>query len=222
MKLSIIIPSYNEAENIEASLKPLQSYRQLGHQVIVADGGSTDETQNLATPLADQVFLAPKGRARQMNAGAEKAVGDALLFLHADTQLPEITLKLIEAALGKSSWGRFDIRLSGQQTMLRLVEFMINLRSRLSGIATGDQAIFVSRALFEKVGGYQNIPLMEDIALSKTLKQHDKPACLHTPLITSSRRWEEYGIFKTIFLMWRLRFAYWRGIAPEKLVNQYK
>lgn len=222
MKLSIIIPAYNEADNIETTLQALQKYRPLGHQIIVADGGSTDNTLALAAPLADLVFSAPKGRARQMNAAAEKAEGDTLLFLHADTQLPKTALALIEDALQGKKWGRFDIRLSGQASLLRLVEFMINLRSRLSGIATGDQAIFVSRHLFEKIDGYQDIPLMEDIALSRSLKQHGSPACLRTPLITSSRRWEQYGILKTIVLMWRLRLGYWLGIAPETLIKQYK
>ena len=221
-KLSIIIPTLNEAGGIEHTLRPLQTWRQQGHEVIVADGGSVDQTITLATPLADRVIHASKGRARQMNEGAQQASGDVLLFLHADTALPENSDELISSALTTKSWGRFDVRLSGRQWLLRVVEFMMNWRSRLSGIATGDQAIFVRRELFEQIDGYADIPLMEDIDFSKRLKQHSRPACISTPLLTSSRRWEKHGILNTIVLMWRLRLAYFFGVSPEQLSKHYQ
>ncbi len=222
MKISVIIPALNEADNIEETLLPLQAWRHQGHEVIVADGGSHDETIALARPLADRVVNAPRGRARQMNLAANKARGDVLLFLHADTRLPDAALTLMRAAIQKKPWGRFDVRLSGQHAMLRVVEFMMNRRSQLTGIATGDQAIFVTRALFEKINGFTDMPLMEDIDLSKRLKTFSKPACIHHQLVTSSRRWEQHGIFKTILLMWRLRFAYFFGAKPEQLVKIYQ
>ncbi len=222
VKLSIIIPTLNEAAEIEETLQALQTLRQQGHQLIVTDGGSVDKTVTLATPLVDLVIHAPKGRARQMNTGVQHASGELLLFLHADTLLPLNSIDLISEAIKKKQWGRFDVQLSGRQPLLRLVEFMMNWRSRLSGIATGDQAIFVQRELFEKIGGYADIPLMEDIELSKRLKHHGHPACINTPLITSSRRWEAQGILNTILLMWRLRLAYFLGASPEQLIKRYQ
>lgn len=222
MKISIIIPAYNEAGNIQDTLAQLQAYRQAGHEVIVADGGSQDTTQALAQPLADRVITAAKGRAQQMNAGAECASGDGLVFLHADTLLPAQAATLIQLALRHRVWGRFDVRLSGRSLLLRLVERMMNLRSHLTGIATGDQAIFVRREVFKQLGGFSDIPLMEDIALSKALKHFGHPACLRQKLTTSSRRWETNGIIRTIILMWRLRFSYWLGVAPEQLAKRYK
>ncbi len=222
VKLSIIIPTLNEAAEIEETLQALQTLRQQGHQLIVTDGGSVDKTVTLATPLVDLVIHAPKGRARQMNTGVQHASGELLLFLHADTLLPLNSIDLISEAIKKKQWGRFDVQLSGRQPLLRLVEFMMNWRSRLSGIATGDQAIFVQRELFEKIGGYADIPLMEDIELSKRLKHHGRPACINTPLITSSRRWEAQGILNTILLMWRLRLAYFLGASPEQLIKRYQ
>lgn len=220
--ISIIVPTFNEADNIVATLLPLQSLRQQGHEIIVADGGSNDATIELANPLADQIINAPRGRARQMNTGARQANGDVLLFLHADTLLPDNAVELIQHCLQTKLWGRFDVHLTGRQALLRVVEFMMNWRSRLSGIATGDQAIFVKRALFDDIGGYADIPLMEDIDISKRLKHRSHPACIKAKLITSSRRWEEYGIFKTIILMWRLRLAYFFGAKPEQLARLYR
>ncbi len=220
--VSIVIPTFNEADNIVATLRPLQSLRQQGHEIIVADGGSSDETIELARPLADHILDTAKGRARQMNGGAQQASGVMLLFLHADTLLPNNAVELIQKNLQTKSWGRFDVRLSGRQPFLRLVELMMNWRSRLSGIASGDQAIFVRRELFTQLGGYTDIPLMEDIDISKRLKRHSRPACIKTKLTTSSRRWEEYGIIKTIILMWRLRLAYFFGTKPEQLARLYR
>ena len=221
-RVSIIVPTFNEADNIVATLLPLQTLRQQGHEIIIADGGSDDATLELASPLADQILNAPRGRARQMNAGAQQASGEVLLFLHADTQLPENFMALINTALQTKQWGRFDVRLTGKQPLLRVVESMMNWRSRISGIATGDQAIFVKRELFENIGGYADIPLMEDIDLSKRLKRQGRPFFINTPLITSSRRWEQHGIFKTILLMWRLRLAYFFGAKPEQLARLYR
>jgi len=220
--VSIIVPTFNEADNIVATLQPLQSLRQQGHEIIVADGGSDDATIELTSPLVDHLINAPKGRARQMNCGAQQASGDVFLFLHADSQLPGNAIELIQRDLQTRQWGRFDVRLSGKQPFLRVVESMMNWRSRLSGIATGDQAIFVKRTLFENIGGYADIPLMEDVDISKRLKHHSQPACIKARLTTSSRRWEKFGIFKTIMLMWRLRLAYFFGTKPEQLARLYR
>lgn len=222
LKLSVIIPTLDEADNIETTLLPLQPLRQQGHEVIVADGGSHDQTTSLASPLTDQLINAPKGRARQMNAGAQQASGDALLFLHADTSLPTNAIELISEALVNKPWGRFDVKLGGHQSLLRMVEFMMNWRSRLSGIATGDQAIFIRRELFTKIGGFTNIPLMEDINISKRLKYYSRPACVKATVTSSSRRWEQHGILNTILLMWRLRLAYFFGATAEQLGKRYQ
>lgn len=222
--LSIIVPALNEAAHIAATLAPLQPLRAAGVEVIVVDGGSGDATAALAKPLADAVIPSPRGRGRQMNAGASRADGDILLFLHADTRLPDDAVPAIRDGLARSgkAWGRFDVRLSGHQTMLRVVECLMNLRSRLTGIATGDQAVFVRREAFQAVGGFPEIPLMEDIALSRALKMaFSAPLCLSVPVVTSSRRWEEHGIWRTILLMWGLRLAYFLGAAPERLARQY-
>ena len=222
MRLSIVIPVLDEASGIVETLRALQPYRERGHEVIVVDGGSRDDTPARAGPLVDRLLDSPPGRARQMNRGAAVAHGDVLLFLHADTKLPAQADALIATGLeGDARWGRFDVRLSGHHFMLRLVERMMNLRSRLTGIATGDQALFVRRELFEQAGGFDEIPLMEDIALSRRLKRLAPCACLRRPVITSSRRWEENGILATILLMWRLRLAYWLGADPARLVRDY-
>jgi rSAM/selenodomain-associated transferase 2 len=222
-RLSVIVPMLNEAEGIVTTLQPLQRLRTLGHEVIVVDGGSSDGSPALAAPLADRVEVAAAGRGPQMNAGAAVASGDVLLFLHADTQLPERVEQLIAQALaGRRVWGRFDVRLSGRQPLLRLVERLMNLRSCLTGIATGDQAMFMTRLAFEQAGQFPEIPLMEDIALSRALKQLSRPACVHVPVLTSSRRWEQRGILRTILLMWRLRLAYFLGVDPALLALRYR
>ena len=224
LRLSIIIPALNEEAHIATTLAPLQVMRQHGHEVIVVDGGSSDATVALAAPLADQLIHGERGRARQMNAGAALSQGDVLWFLHADTQVPEESdLLLLNALNGPDTvWGRFDVRLSGRHPLLRLVAHLMNLRSCLTGIATGDQGIFVRRAVFFDVGGYPEQPLMEEIALSKQLKQLSKPLCIKTPLITSSRRWESHGILRTVLLMWRLRLLYALGADPARLARLYR
>ena len=224
MRISIIIPTLNESDNIVATLDRLKPFRMAGHEVIVVDGGSTDETVKLATTRADKIITSVPGRAQQMNNGAKQASGNVLWFLHADTLAPDNATQLILDTLEnkKNQWGRFDIRLSGKHLLLRIVERLMNLRSRTSGIATGDQGIFVRREVFEAVGGFRQIPLMEDLEISKRLKRLSYPICLDEKLITSSRRWEKNGVLRTILLMWRLRLAYTFGVSPEKLARNYK
>lgn len=221
MKLSIILPVLNEASVISASLTALQPLRAAGHELIVVDGGSVDATALLASVDADQVINSVRGRALQMNVGASAASGDALLFLHADTRLPAQADCLILNALRDRLWGRFDVDIMGRPALLRVVASMMNQRSRLSRIATGDQAIFVRHATFDAAGGYPQQPLMEDIELSKRLNRFGPPACLRQRVVTSGRRWERYGVWRTIFLMWRLRFDYWRGVPAEQLAARY-
>lgn len=223
MILSVIIPVLNEAAQITQTLDTVQDLRAAGHEVILADGGSSDQTVQLARGLADQVIDTPSGRATQMNAGAAAALGGILLFLHADTRLPRgAAARIIEAIESGRGWGRFDVQLSGRHRMLRVVERMISWRSRLTGVATGDQAIFVRRDWFEAAGGYAAIPLMEDVRLSKELLRRGRPACLPQRVVTSSRRWEEHGIWGTILLMWRLRLRYYLGADPRDLASAYR
>ncbi len=223
MKISIIIPARNEAENISRLLQSLQVFRENGHELILVDGHSEDDTGRLALPFVDKLLQTPAGRATQMNAGADEASGDVLWFLHADSVVPERADELIINAvtMGTSTWGRFDIRLSGRQRLLRLVESSMNFRSRLTAIATGDQGVFVSRCLFYRAGGFPQQRLMEDIALSKHLKKFQAPICLREKLVTSSRRWEQRGIIRTVLLMWRLRAAYFLGVPADKLALHY-
>ena len=218
-----MLPILNEEAQVAACLGALQPLRGQNSELIVADGGSRDRSVALAGPLADRVVVGPRGRAAQMNAGARQANGDILWFLHADSLPPPDALSLIRAALAgrERGWGRFDVRLSGRRPSLRMVEFSMNLRSRLTGIATGDQGIFVRRDLFERIGGYPPIALMEDIALSRTLKRYGRPVCLRQRVLTSSRRWERDGIARTVLLMWRLRLAYFLGADPDRLARIY-
>lgn len=222
MTFTIIMPVLDEATEIETALTALAPYRARGGEVIVADGGSSDRTAELARPLADRVIVAPRGRAAQMNAGAAAANGDVLLFLHADTRLPDNADRLVLDGLAYSgrNWGRFDVRFDGGR-LLAFVALMMNWRSRLTGIATGDQALFVTRAAFERVGGFPAIALMEDVVLSAKLKHISKPLALHVRVTTSARRWRKHGTLRTVLLMWRLRLAFFLGADPEKLVKIY-
>lgn len=222
-KISIIVPVLNEESSLPEILRRLQVFRQQGHELIVVDGGSRDNSLKLAQQAADQVVLCRPGRARQMNSGAEVATGDIFLFLHADTQLPENAMVLIQAAcIDHGSWGRFDVSLSGRQPVFRIIESLINLRSRVSSIATGDQAIFIRSDLFDQVGGFPEIELMEDVAITRQLRQTAKPVCLRPPVITSSRRWEEKGVVATVLLMWKLRLLYFLGVSPTRLSRMYR
>lgn len=218
MKLTIVVPVLDEAPIIVPALQALAPLRARGHEIIVADGGSEDGTRELAAPLADRVIQAPRGRARQMNAGAALASGEALLFLHADTRLPEGGDALVAGALQVREWGRFDVRIEGRSALLPLVAFFMNVRSRLTGVATGDQAIFVRRGAF---GGFPDIALMEDVAFSKAMKRRSPPACLRQRVATSGRRWDERGALRTMLLMWRLRLAFLLGTAPDDLARRY-
>lgn len=221
--LSIIIPVLNEGDTIGSCLRRLQTIRGKDAEIILVDGGSTDGTAGSARGLADKVIDALPGRARQMNAGAREAKGSILLFLHADTVLPEGAIEEIGAALDRSKriWGRFDVRIGSPLRILSVVAFMMNFRSRWTGIATGDQAIFVQRSAFEEVGGYPAIALMEDIALTSVLKRVTPPICLRSKVTTSGRRWEKNGPIRTILLMWRLRLAFYFGADPGHLALEY-
>ncbi len=222
--VSVVIPALDEAEHIVPVLEALQPLRAAGGEIIVADGGSTDATADVARPLADTVLSCAPGRARQMNAGAAMARGDWLWFLHADTVAGAPALAALRAAMARPGvqWGRFDVCLSGRHPLLRVVERAMNLRSRLTGICTGDQGIFVRRELFRALGGYADIPLMEDIELTRRLRRHGRPLCITAPLVTSSRRWERHGVMRTIVLMWRLRLAYALGASPHRLARLWR
>ncbi len=206
-QLSVIIPALNESARIVPTLLTLQPLRAEGHEVILVDGGSNDDTVELARELVDQIIEGPPGRARQMNLGAQHAWGETLLFLHADSLLPDHAAQLIFSALENREWGCFEVRLSGHQRLLRLVERAMSWRSRLTGIATGKQGLFMRRALFEQVGGYPDIPLQEDIAMNKCLRQRGRPVFPHRPLITSSRKLEQQGIVFTTLKQWCLRLG---------------
>lgn len=222
-RVSIIIPVLNEGARISERLQALSALRRNSVEIIVVDGGSTDDTVAAARPHADHVLSAQRGRGSQMNAGAKVARGGVLLFLHADTALPEAADELVLKAIETSAraWGRFDVSIDGAHPLLVLIGAMMNIRSRLTGIATGDQAIFVTRQAFMQVGLYPEIPLMEDIALSRKLKRVSRPACVRARARTSGRRWEENGVFRTLFLMWRLRLAFFMGRAPAELARRY-
>jgi rSAM/selenodomain-associated transferase 2 len=221
--LSIIVPALNEAAIIESALQALQPLRARGHEVIVGDGGSRDTSAQLAQPGADRVIHAPRGRAQQMNTGAQIARGDVLLFLHADTRLPaDGDLLLLHSLQGSGRcWGRFDVRIGSTRALLRLVSALMNLRSRWSGICTGDQAIFVTAEAFARIGGYAPLALMEDIALSAQLRRCSRAVALRAAVVTSPRRWERNGVLRTIALMWWLRLRYFLGASPARLARRY-
>jgi rSAM/selenodomain-associated transferase 2 len=211
-----VVPVLNEAAGIRAALEALAPLRS---ELIVVDGGSDDGTPDLARPLCDCLLVAPRGRASQMNAGARQASGDVLLFLHADTCCPPDASDAIARAVKSHLWGRFDVEIEGKHPLLKVIAWSMNLRSRLSGIATGDQAIFVRRDVFP---GFEEIPLMEDIAFSRAMKRRGRPACLRSRVRTSGRRWESRGVLRTVLLMWRLRLAYALGADPARLAEKYR
>ena len=233
LNISIIIPLLNEADNMPQLIAHINGLYPPPSQVIVVDGGSTDDSVGIARRLLNdlssvaqtaidwQFIESVAGRAQQMNTGAQQAKEDVLLFLHADTLLPMDAIDNIQQAMTQYDWGRFDVRLDSRDPLLKIVAMMINKRSRLVSIATGDQAIFIKRSLFERMNGYADQPLMEDIELCKRLKSIAKPACLKSKVTTSARRWQQHGTWRTIFLMWHLRFDYWRGVSPEVLRQRY-
>ena len=220
-RLTIVVPVLDEAAIIAGALRALAPLRDRGAEVVVVDSGSGDGTPDLAAPYADRVVAAPCGRGAPMNLGAALGAGDMLLFLHADTVLPDHADDLIAAALEERAWGRFDLHITGRHPFLAVVTRMINWRSRLTGIASGDQAIFVTRAAFAAVGGFPDLPLMEDIALSQRLRRLCRPFCIGTPVVTSGRRFDRLGLFRTVLLMWRLRLAYYLGAAPARLAAKF-
>jgi len=226
MRLAIVVPALNEAAGIEAALHALAPLRARGVKIVVVDGGSSDDTARRAAPLADRVLAAPRGRAAQMNAGAacaEARAAEALLFLHADTRLPPEADRLVAQALSaRRCWGRFDVRLDAPGWPLRLIETAMNWRSRATGIATGDQAIFVTRAAFDALGGFAELPLMEDVDFSRRAKRLSPPAALRERVSTSARRWQRHGVWRTVLLMWRLRLAYFLGADPAQLARRYR
>lgn len=236
--VSIIIPVLNEANNLPLLLDNINKLNPNPQQVIVVDGGSNDDSIGIIRSFINELMLdndrkidwqmteSKAGRALQMNAGAALATGEVLLFLHADTQLPINAIESVSEAMKRAEWGRFDVQIASRQPTLRLVSQMINWRSRLSGIATGDQAIFISQSLFEQIGNYPNQALMEDVELCKQLKGKQlkgiaKPACLKSKVITSARRWQQHGTWRTIILMWHLRFDYWRGVSADNIKARY-
>lgn len=221
MRLSIIIPVLNEERTIAATLADLD--RTEACEVIVVDGGSTDRTAEAVRATSARLVVSPRGRAAQMNAGARQAAGDVLLFLHADTKLPAGASRDIRECMAdaRCAGGRFDIRLDSTRPLLRLVGRMISLRSRLTRVATGDQAIFVRRAVFERLGGFPEMPLMEDVAFSRALKKEGSIACLRARVTSSARRWEKHGPVRTILLMWALKLLYLAGVPPTRLKRLY-
>lgn len=221
-RVSIVIPVLNEEQALNHNLPLLQKFRSMGHELIVVDGGSSDASIAAASSQVDRVISSDPGRAKQMNRGASVATGDILMFLHIDTLLPERAIDAV-LAIDKNGhrWGRFDVRLSGSAAPFRVIEFMMNLRSRVSGVATGDQVIFTRANEFAAVGGYPDLPLMEDIALTKRLRSRSSGLCLRERVVTSSRRWETHGMVRTVLLMWWLRLLYVLGIAPQKLHDLY-
>jgi rSAM/selenodomain-associated transferase 2 len=225
MKIAIVVPVFNESPvlpRLIGDLAALKHGASPDFELVFVDAGSTDDTAALIQTAGLRVIKSAKGRAWQMNAGAAQTTGEVLLFLHVDTQLPQNALEAMASSLvGNICWGRFDVRIAGKPWMLGVVSRMMNWRSRLTGIATGDQAMFMTRAAFQTIGGFPEQALMEDIEASRRLRQLSRPACISSPVVTSGRRWETRGVWTTIFLMWRLRWAYWRGQNPKLLAELY-
>lgn len=229
--VAVVLPVLNEADCLDTCLSELLQHHS-ADEILVVDGGSTDASvemvcRHMSEGVGDAqavpcLLQTPRGRARQMHAGALAANSDALLFLHADVRLPDGAVEAVRATISQGYlWGRFDVRLSGRNFLFRLIERLMNARSALTGIATGDQAIFVRRDVYRMLGGYAPMGLMEDIEFSRRLKWVGRPARLHRPAMVSARRWEEKGILRTVLLMWTLRFLYWLGVSPTRLARWY-
>jgi len=221
-RVAVIVPVLNEAQGLPSLLHRLQALN--ADECVFVDGGSTDESCRILAASGVRWLASKRGRALQMNVGCQQTKSDILLFIHGDTEFSSEHMNDLKAVMRdeKTVGGRFDVRLSGAQPAFRVIELMMNLRSRLTKISTGDQAMFVRRDVFERFGGFPELPLMEDVAFSKLLKKQGKVACLRRKIVTSSRRWEQHGIVRTILLMWRLRLLYWLGVAPEKLAKMYR
>ncbi|GAB4176283.1 MAG: TIGR04283 family arsenosugar biosynthesis glycosyltransferase [Wenzhouxiangellaceae bacterium] len=223
LDISVIVPVLDEAETLPSLRTHLDGLRRAGARILIVDGGSLDGSDHLARQAGFEVLHSEAGRARQMNVGAAASRGDVLLFLHADTRLPDGALEAVRVALASRDWGRFDVRIAGRPRVLGLVARMMNWRSRLTGIATGDQALFVRRSVYDAVGGFPDQPLMEDVEICRRLKRYcGRPACLRARVTTSGRRWERHGVWRTIVLMWSLRWRYWRGVPPEQLARVWR
>jgi rSAM/selenodomain-associated transferase 2 len=221
MNISVIVPVLNEEKAIAATLRALEPLRPF--ETIVVDGGSDDRTREFAAACGVKMTVAERGRARQMNRGAQQAKGEVLLFLHADTHLPATAFGDIAGALTDPGYvgGRFDVALDGSHWVLPLVARLISYRSRVSKVGTGDQALFVRREIFQRLGGFPDMPLMEDIAFCRALKRLGKIACLRSRAVTSARRWEAGGVWRTIFTMWMLKLLYLAGVSPTRLKKFY-
>lgn len=220
-RISIVVPVLNEAPRLAEHLEHLQEMRAQGHELIVVDGGSEDASLSVARPLVDRLLITGPGRAQQMNEGADRASGEILLFLHADTRLPDGAADLIQQAMAAAPWAWFDVRLDNPAWPYRVIAAGMNLRARLTRVCTGDQALLVRHDLFGAIRGFPAIPLMEDVAISKRLRARARPRVIAAPVLTSSRRWERQGVFSTVLFMWKLRLLYFLGVAPERLVKQY-
>lgn len=223
MRIAVIIPSLNEASCILQTLEPLQNWRHKGHIICLVDGGSNDNTVSLSESLVDKVVRSDKGRALQMNTGSEQVDADILLFLHADTLIgPDDDEHILHAIDNNAIWGRFNVRFSSKALIFRVIAALMNVRSCLTSIVTGDQGIFVRKDIFDQVGRFPQLELMEDIALSCRLRSVKRAICLPQRLLTSSRRWESGGIIRTILLMWYLRLAYFLGVPAKTLAKRYR
>jgi len=219
----IVVPVLNESASLNDQLSRLRVLREQGAEVLLVDGGSVDSTRDIIRAEGFSLLESERGRAIQMNAGARAMQSDILIFLHADTRLPPDSLLKVEQHLSQGrQWGRFDVRIVGSSSWFAVIAFFMNIRSRLTGIATGDQTFFMTREAFDAVGGFPIQPLMEDIEMSKRLKRLSAPVCLHDRVETSGRRWEQHGVWTTILLMWRLRWAYWRGTPANTLARLYR
>ncbi len=230
---AVIVPVYNEAAVVRECCTHLAGLRSV-HQVLFVDGQSDDGTpeilerlaaeyKKLERPCAMRVVAGTRGRAAQMNKGAALSNADVLVFLHADTRLPPHAMdEILRACCSDRSWGRFDVRFDSSSLALRTIAWFMNRRSSVTGIATGDQAIFVSKRLFDRVGGFPEIPLMEDVALSKRLRRVSPPYRIRLPVTTAARRWQRNGVVGTVLRMWCNRLLFWAGVAPERLAARYR
>lgn len=218
--LSIVIPVRNDAAALERLRASLGAPLDPSVEVVVVDGASTDASSEVARRAGWQVVASPPGRGRQLNAGCRAAAGQWLWLLHADSEVPVPALTYLRQ-LGGPGWGRFDVRFVAAEGGLRLVAWLMNWRSRVTGICTGDQGIFVHRRLLEAVHGVPEQPLMEDVELSRRLKRLGRPLCPAIALGTSPRRWQRDGLVSTVLAMWGFRLRYWWGADPETLAKAY-
>ncbi|MDX8381892.1 MAG: TIGR04283 family arsenosugar biosynthesis glycosyltransferase [Ghiorsea sp.] len=219
--LAIVIPVYNEVKVLPKALKSLQELNV--DELVFVDGGSTDGTQQVIEEAGFVCLQSEAGRAKQMNMGSESTISKIILYLHIDTSLSSSDISNIKKSYkhGYSS-GRFNIKFTNGSITYRIISFFINMRSRFTKVSTGDQGIFVTRKAYEQVGGIPDLKLMEDVAFTKALKRVGRVACLSDNLVTSSRRWENHGVMKTVWLMWKLRFLFWLGVDSNKLSQMYR